>query len=136
VKRLRVRGPDATDVPNTNPPLAGLAFDGAALPPPGATPAAIASGEADLLPLFPGDPDALRERYTRRDTSGAAIEEKLEEWAFSWFATAGELEDLRTNEPDEPEPFTPVPGRALVYAVARDLRGGTSWAIGEVAVAP
>jgi hypothetical protein len=131
VKRLRVRGPDATDAPNANPPLAGLAFDGTALPPPGGTPASIAAAEADLLPLFPGDPDLLRERYTRRDAAGAAIEEKLEDWAFSWFATAGELEDLRTNAPDEPERFTPEPGRALVYLVARDLRGGVSWTIGE-----
>jgi hypothetical protein len=136
VKRIRVRGPDATDAPNTNPPLTGVAFDGTALPPPGGAPTAIAAVEADLLPLFPGDPDLLRERYTRRDAAGAAIEEKIEDWAFSWFATAGELEDLRTNAPDEPERFAPEPGRALVYVVARDLRGGTSWTIGEVDVSP
>lgn len=132
IKRLRVRGPDATDAPNVNPPVSGIALDGAALPALGAGVAVVSTREADVLPLFPSDPDALRQRYTRRDAAGAAIEEKLEDWAFSWFATAGELDDERTQAPDEANRCTPAPGRALLWVVARDLRGGSAWAAVEL----
>jgi hypothetical protein len=138
LKRIRVRGPDALNTPNVNPEISGVSLDGATLPAPGGVPAQIASGiEADLLPLLPGDPDVLRETYVKCDAAGTPIETAVEEWTFSWFATAGELDDLHTRDAAEPDPFTPpASGRILVHAVVRDLRGGIGWASGVAEVAP
>jgi len=138
IKRIRVRGPDALSPPNRNPVASGIALGGATLPAPGTAPAAVAPGsEADLAPVFPGDPAPLHERYVECDAAGFPIETKTEEWVYSWFTTAGDLEDLHTRDGGDPERFTaPTSGRAVLYAVARDLRGGVAWASGTVEVAP
>jgi hypothetical protein len=132
LKRIRVRGPDASGAPNANPSFDGVALAGAPLPAPGDAPALVSPGATqDLSPSF--DLAPAPETYVRRDATGAAIETRAEEWVFSWFATAGTLDELHTRSASEPEPYTaPGAGRALVYAVLRDLRGGVAWRIGEV----
>jgi hypothetical protein len=143
LKRIQVRGPDALSTPDVNPVLAGVQLDGAALPLPGGTPAAVTAGEeADLLPILLAgrlgadelatDFAALRQTYTRADSSGAPIETKQEDWTWSWFATSGDLKDLHTHSVSDAEVFTPKSGRALVWAVVRDLRGGVAWQAAEV----
>lgn len=139
LKWLHVRGPDmpADAAPNVNPAVSGLSFAGEALPLPGAAPAAVTPGrEADLLPVLPGDFSALRQRYQRFDTEARYVDTRDEEWAYSWFATAGALEDPRTYAWDEGAPFTPARGPAVLWLVVRDLRGGTAWTAAAVEGAP
>ncbi len=138
IKRIRVRGPEARSPPNQNPAISGIALGGATLPAPGAAPAAVASSsEADLAPVFPGDPASLHESYVECDAEGRPIRTSTEEWVYSWFATAGEIEDLHTRDGGDAERFTaPAAGRAVLYAIARDLRGGVAWASGAAEVAP
>lgn len=135
-KRVRVRGPEAIDPPNRNPALDGISADGVPLAAV-APPSSVATGKRQLRPVLPPDAPALQELYTRIDAAGAPIERKPEEWVYSWFATAGEIDDLHTREPS-PDAWT-IPssasgGRALVAAVVRDLRGGTAWVVREVEV--
>jgi hypothetical protein len=134
LKRIGVRGPEAGSTPNQNPVISGVAMAGAALPAPGPTPAAVAPGvEVELLPVLPGDFAALRETYVHYDAAGTPIETKQEDWTFSWFSTAGDLDELHTNDPAEPQVLTaPRTGRAVVWTVVRDLRGGTAWTAGEI----
>lgn len=136
VKRLRVRGPDATDPPNRNPAFDGIALGRDPLPPPDLGAAPVAPGaRADLLPLFLAPP--APETYVRRDAAGAPIEARTEEWVFSWFATGGSLDELHTRSATEAEPYTaPAADRALVHAVLRDLRGGVAWRSAAVQVEP
>ncbi len=137
LKRIRVRGPDAASPPNQNPSISGISLDGAALPSPGGTPLAIAPGAADFLPLLPGDPAALREWYWKCNAEGEKIEAAIEDWTFSWFATAGDLDTLHTRDASEPDRYTPPPsGRVLVHSVVRDLRGGVAWTSGVAEVMP
>lgn len=138
LKRIRVRGPAAPSAPNQNPSLSGVMMDGTALPAPGATPPRLAPGaKVALFPMLPGDFEALRETWVESDAAGLPIATRQEEWTFSWFTSAGELEDLHTNDPAEAEELTaPGSGGAIVWTVARDLRGGVAWTAGEVAVAP
>ncbi|MGC3999563.1 MAG: hypothetical protein QM767_19810 [Anaeromyxobacter sp.] len=137
LKRITVRGPDAPSPPNRNPELTGVTLDGRALPLPGQAPASVAAGvEAGLLPVLPGDPDALREEYVRCDAAGRPIETRREDWTFSWFATAGELQHLHTYDATEADRYTaPGEGQVLVWAVVRDLRGGVAWRAAALEVA-
>jgi hypothetical protein len=138
LKRLRVRGPEAPSPPNRNPALSGLTLGGASLPAAGEAPAPVTAGvRAELLPALPGDPDALRETFVECDAAGRPIATRQEEWTFSWFATAGELEHVHTFDAGEGDRYTaPRAGRALVWVVARDRRGGVAWRAAGVEAAP
>ena len=79
------------------------------------------------------------EPYTKLDAYGVPIESATEEWVYSWFSNAGELDQLHTRgaEADAWVVGALAPGaRAKVAVVVRDLRGGTAWAVRDVAVAP
>ncbi|WP_242346044.1 hypothetical protein [Anaeromyxobacter terrae] len=138
LKRIRVRGPAAPSAPNHNPVLSAVGLDGVALPAPGEPPAAVApSVKIQLLPLLPGSFEELRETYVECDAAGQPIATRQEDWTFSWFTTAGELEKLHTNQPAEAaELTTPVAGAPTVWVVARDLIGGVAWRAGSLAVSP
>jgi len=138
LKRIRVRGPEAPSAPNENPSIAGMTLGGIDLPAPGGTPPVFAPAvELDLLPALPGSFDALRETWVRCDATGAPLEALQEDWTFSWFSSAGEMETTRTQSPDERERFTtPLAGGAQIWAVVRDSRGGTAWALGDLSVGP
>jgi hypothetical protein len=133
-KRVRIRGPEAPDAPNRNPAIDGIAAGGSALA--AGVPAALAAGTHALTPVLPKDADELHEPYTKRDAAGAPLEAGREEWVYSWFSTAGELEDLRTRSAEAQEWRIGGGTTALLAAVVRDLRGGTAWAVREVAVDP
>jgi hypothetical protein len=68
------------------------------------------------------------------------LERAAEEWVYSWFATAGEIDKLHTREPTPDDwkirdgDASGSGGRALVAAVVRDVRGGTAWVLREVTV--
>jgi hypothetical protein len=139
-KRVRIRGPEAPDPPNRNPVIEGIAADGTPLA--ASAPTALAAGTLQLRPVLPSDADTLRETYTKLDAAGTPIERGQEDWVYSWFSTAGELEELHTREPT-PDEWTvgaggarASGGRVLVAAVLRDLRGGTAWTWREVTLAP
>lgn len=137
LKWTHVRGPDmpAENPPNHNPVVAAIAMGGAPLPSPGGVPAAVTAGaRRPLLPAFPA-PDGyetLRERYQRYDTSGDLVDTRDETWAYSWFTTGGELDSAHTDSGDPKNTWKPGKGRALVWLVVRDLRGGMAWTAGEV----
>lgn len=131
VKRVQIRGPDAPDAPNRNPVLDGILAGGAPLP--AAAPAALAPGAIALAPLLPDDAASHVQAYTELDATGAPLEAKVEEWVFSWFSTAGELEELHTRGAEADE-WRVGAGPALVAAVVRDLRGGVAWQVREVTV--
>jgi hypothetical protein len=134
LKRIRVRGPENGSAPNQNPVISGVALEGVTLPASGGTPLAVAgAAEHDLLPVLPAPFDSLRETYVERDADGEPIRTKQEDWTFSWFTTAGDLDERHTNHPEERQTFTsPASGRAVIWAVVRDLRGGVAWKAGEV----
>jgi hypothetical protein len=139
LKRIRVRGPDAVNPPNQNPAVTGIALGGVALPAPGAADPADVGGGArvDLLPLHPGDPDQLRETYVEVDAEGVPVREKKEEWTWAWFTSAGSLADPYTRAADQAAELTaPGSGRALVWLVLRDLRGGLAFTSGVVEAIP
>jgi hypothetical protein len=134
-KRVVIRGPEAPDAPNENPAIAGIEARGILLDPD--APTTVGAGAVTLAPRLP--PDANHQPYTKLDAAGAPIESTQEEWVYSWFSTAGELDELHTREAD-PDVWT-VTGSAsgapaLVAAVVRDLRGGTGWVLREVRVGP
>jgi hypothetical protein len=139
LKRVQIRGPAAPDAPNANPATPGIAVNGAALAEGTATP--VPQGALTLTTVLPADADALRPTYTKLDAAGVPIETKREDWVYAWFSTAGELDHLHTRDPDA-EPWTvsvadaPPGGHALIATVLRDLRGGISWAVREVAITP
>jgi hypothetical protein len=157
VKRIQVRGPAAPSPRNRNPgdpdpeqsggaveepapplpsrPHFGISLGGKTLPPPGDAPAQVAAGAMEgLLPVLPGDYQALRQTYVRSDAEGLPIETRQEDWAFSWFATDGDVDRLHTKEPTDPDAYTaPGAGKvAVVWTVVRDLRGGIGWAAGRI----
>ncbi|MBI5070106.1 MAG: hypothetical protein HZB56_17865 [Deltaproteobacteria bacterium] len=138
-KRVHVRGPEAPDAPNRNPAVAGIAASGAALGE--APPSPLGAGRWALRPLLPPDAGALHDLETTLDASGAPVGRAPEEWVYSWFSTAGEIDVLHTREP-EPDEWRLAAGdvagggRALVAVVVRDLRGGTAWVTREVALRP
>jgi hypothetical protein len=96
VKRVWIRGPDAPDAPNENPAVDGIAAGGALLDP--AAPASLPRARLTLTPVLPAGADALHQAYTELDASGAYVRSAREEWAWSWFATTGEMKDLHTRD--------------------------------------
>jgi hypothetical protein len=138
-KRVQIRGPEAPDPPNRNPVLNGIAADGSPIAED--APPEIGPGRRLLTPLLPADADALRETYTKLDAAGQPLESAREDWVYSWFSTAGEMEDLHTRDPAAEEwtvgagDAAASGGRALVALVLRDLRGGVAWTLREVALA-
>jgi hypothetical protein len=88
---------------------------------------------------LPAGADLVHQAYTELDASGVAVSSRTEEWVYSWFASAGDLKHLNTHDGavEEPWDLTAAPaGRAIVAAVARDLRGGVAWAWRETEIAP
>jgi hypothetical protein len=132
VKRVQIRGPLAPDPTNENPTVPRIEARGAEVDPLPATPT-VAGGAVPLVPL--AAPDADSQLYTELDVAGTPIASAREELVYSWFSTAGELEELHTRGA-EAEEWTVGAGRALVAVVVRDLRGGVAWAVHEVEVAP
>ena len=133
-KRVRIRGPAAPDPPNRNPGLDGIAARAVALDPAGAT--TVAPGEVSLTPVLAAGPAGEPEVFTKLDAAGAPIETGPEEWVYSWFSTAGEVEDLHTRSAAASDEWTVgAVGPARVAVVVRDLRGGTAWAVRDVVVA-
>jgi hypothetical protein len=133
-KRIQIRGPDAPDAPNVNPAIDEIVAGATTL-----VAAAPTTVKAGTIPLKPVPRPGLYQQYTELDASGVPIDTTSEEWVYSWFSTAGELDELHTRgtEPDEWTVAAPAGGaRALVAAVVRDLRGGVAWAVREVVVAP
>jgi len=129
-----IRGPDAlAGERNHNPAVTGILAGGVALDPDAAT--TFAPGETQLAPELPAGPGGQPEIYTRLDAAGAPVETVAEEWVFSWFATAGDLEDLHTRGADtERWTFDGARGPVRVVVVVRDLRGGVGWAVRDVVV--
>jgi len=135
LKWLHVRGPDmpAASSPNHNPSVAGIALGGAPLSGPGGVPLSVVAGQQEpLLPSLPAPFEDLRETYQRYDSNGLYLDTRAEEWAYSWFTTGGDLADAYTSSWDEENSFTPRSGRAVLWLVVRDLRGGMAWTAGEV----
>lgn len=141
-KRVVIRGPEAPDAPNENPRatsggpgVTGIKAGAVELDPAAAT--TLTGGALSLTPIVA--PDAELELYTKRDAAGTLIESTTEAWAYSWFSTAGDLDELHTHGTD-PEPWTVsgAPGGtpALVAVVVRDLRGGMAWQVRRVNVTP
>lgn len=151
VKRIQIRGPEARDPPNANPSVPGILASGAPLS--ADVPTAVAPGvEAALSPRPPvipldseGQPieEAVFQRYTRTDQYGQAVGTLTEEWLYSWFGTAGTFAYDRTRAdeactwtaPDGSldEPLPPE-GRAYLFLVVRDARGGLDWVVREVRI--
>ncbi len=129
-KRIAIRGPDSPDAPNENPAVDGIVAGATVLDP--AAPTALPPGDVRLAPILPAGPAGQPEVYTTRDSTGAAIETIPEEWVYSWFSTAGELEDLHTRGGDTDRWNVADAGTAKVAVVVRDLRGGTAWAVRDV----
>jgi hypothetical protein len=131
-KRVTIRGPLAPDEQNENPIIEELVAGVTTLDPAAAT--TVAGG---TVPLRATSTDADHQLYTKLDAAGLPIETAREEWVYSWFSTAGELDELHTAEGESDEWIvggTPDGARALVAAVVRDLRGGVGWAVREVRV--
>jgi hypothetical protein len=100
-KRVQIRGPEAPDAPNQNPVLDGIAADGSPIAED--APPQIATGKRLLTPVLPADADAVRVTYTKLDAAGQPLESAREDWVYSWFSTAGDLEDLHTRDPEAEE---------------------------------
>jgi hypothetical protein len=138
VKRLAVRGPDATDEPNLNPVVGGIAADGVELP------AAVEEGPVfapgaglSLTAVLPAGAEALFQPFTDYDAFGRPIAPAVEEWVYSFFATAGDLDRVHTRSTGEKNRYTaPDAGEALLYLVVRDHRGGADWTVRRIRVGP
>jgi hypothetical protein len=136
-KRVQIRGPDAPDLPNVNPVIDEIVAGATTLV--AGAPTTLAGGTIALKPVLPADSDALHQTYTKLDAAGVPIETTTEEWVYSWFSTAGEIDELHTRgtAADEWEVYgTAGSTRAVVAAVVRDLRGGVDWKLREVVIAP
>ncbi|AKU92335.1 hypothetical protein [Vulgatibacter incomptus] len=147
LKRLQIRGPDATDEPNENPAIDGIEAERRPLPAELVEPIpavalfrrGAATGLSASLPE-----GAKRQRFSRFDVQGNKIREEDESWMYSWFITAGAVGDLRTRDAGTFNVWTaptgkkndPVPtsGRVFLYSVVRDGRGGSDWAVREVRI--
>jgi len=135
-KRIQIRGPDAPDAPNQNPVIAGIEAGSADLTDPDVV-TTLPGGTIALTPIL--DPGVLPEPYTKLDASGAVIERTTEDWVYSWFSTAGEIDELHTHgaTADDWTVYATAAGApAVVVAVVRDLRGGVAWTVRKVNVAP
>jgi hypothetical protein len=135
LKRIAVRGPESPNPPNVNPTIAGVNHLAggswtALSPAPAADPTPLATGQHFfLLPDTAGD---LVESYVRVDANGVPIETKLEDRAYSWFATGGKLKDDHTTSATEQADYEAGSGDVLIWAVVRDLRGGEDWKVVQV----
>lgn len=99
----------------------------------GESPSVASGGTLTLRPAF--DDGAWLETYRVLDPTGEIRE--LEERAFfSWFVTAGALQEGRTQAPVETNTWTAprLPGTYPIWVVARDGHGGTAACRFEVAV--
>ncbi len=142
VKRVHVRGPDATDDPNLNPAIDSITLsDGSPFPAQLAPDAVL-----ELLPVLPPVPAGsadLHQTYVRRDANGAPISQETEQFTISWFATDGDFHDLHSLE-TEPEKWTapaspppaPASGRIVFYTVIHDPRGGAAWTRSTLTISP
>lgn len=80
------------------------------------------------------------ERYLVYDRETERLEERTETLVVSWFSSAGELDEARSDggrgEPAASNGFTVPnqPGEVRLWAVARDDRGGVSWRAGRLRV--
>lgn len=138
LKWIHVRGPDmpAGSSPNLNPQVDGITLGGTALPPLTQAPLAVpADRDLTLLPVV-NDYPSLVQTYQRFDTDGNYLDTRQEEWAYSWFSTAGTIDQSHTQSLDEANTYTTSEGRALMWLVVRDLRGGEAWTAGEVQAGP
>ena len=133
-KRVVIRGLEAPDPPNANPALDGITAAGAVLDPGAGS--AVPRGAVTLAPVLPAAAD--HEAYTELDVTGAPVRSRVEEWVYSWFGTAGEMDELHTRdgEVEQWDLGGAAGGPALVAAVVRDLRGGVAWRWAKVTVAP
>jgi len=133
-KRVLIGGPDApTGQRNHNPAVTGIVAGGTPLDPADAT--TLLAGEAGLAPELPAGPAGEPEIYTKLDAAGAPIETGPEEWVYSWFATAGDLDELHTRSGESDRwSYSAVRGPVRLGVVVRDLRGGTAWAVRDVVV--
>jgi hypothetical protein len=136
-KRVTIRGPASRDPdPNLNPAVDELVAGATTLERDVVTVLDAGTGTLSLRPVFD---DAARQTYTKRDAAGDEIATLREEWVYSWFSTAGELDELHTRGRESNTwtvSGTATGRRALVAAVVRDLRGGTEWAVRAVSVVP
>ncbi len=148
LKRIQLRGPDAMDPPNVNPAIQGITAGEVELPTELDPPREVAlfrrGEETRLRPSLPSDFGNLVQAFTRRDIDGNRVAEEEERWLYSWFATAGSLDGLRTRDARDPQLWiaptdkkddpAPADGRVFLYAVVRDGRGGIDWVMREVHV--
>jgi len=134
-KRVQIRGIEARNPPNLNPDIGGIDADGTELDDPDVV-ATLAGGKIALRPIAG---TCAPEPYAKLDAAGSVIENTTEEWVYSWFSTAGEIDELHTHgtDPDEWTVSASAGGTpAIVAAVVRDLRGGEAWTVRKVLVAP
>ena len=85
------------------------------------------------------------ERYVVYDALTQTLLDRTESFVVSWYATAGNFAEPRTEQAfggDGEKPGTvnswsaPTSGTVEVWAVAHDDRGGQSWAHGTVVISP
>ncbi|WP_164008570.1 hypothetical protein [Pyxidicoccus trucidator] len=128
VRRVTLR---AAAVPNQNPAVADILWEGASL----AGPLPVGR-EVTFQPVL-GEGSA--EAYETED--GPATEQVF----YSWFATGdGEVKEFRSLEPVDDRPGDPTskyetpatPQRITFWVVARDGRGGVGWLSRTVDVGP
>ncbi len=131
-KRVQIRGIEARNPPNQNPDIGGIDAGGTTLDPDIAT--TLAGGKIALRPIAG---TCAPEPYAKLDAAGSVIENTTEEWVYSWFSTAGNIDELHTHGTD-PDEWTVSASAtpAIVAAVVRDLRGGEAWTVRKVRVAP
>lgn len=147
LKRVQLRGPDVSDPINVNPILPGITANGQRLDAPTAR---VGTGaRVDFLPVLPTDEQGQPiepQAFTRYDSEGKFLRVETESWLWSWYATGGEFEDLRTRTAEKAAQWTspkgtkkdPIPGhrRVFVYSVMRDARGGIDWVVKEIQLDP
>lgn len=135
VKRVTVRI-ESQEEPNQNPVLEGLLVNGVAV-----TDDPMQIGSHPKVTLTPVADENTRQTYLRQGEQ----EERLEDFLFAWYSTAGEFKSRRTilevdnrgNRLDENE--WDLPGQAgpvTLWLVVRDGRYGTDWLELRFEIAP
>jgi hypothetical protein len=126
IKRISV-SMSLNETSNTNPVLVGLEADGQVVS--DQVMGLTAGAEVDLVPL---SDEGTRQTYRRKGEE----QDRVEDFLFSWFSTAGEFGDRRTildvdsdgNPLDENEWTLPEEtGPATLWLVVRDGRFGIDW---------
>ncbi len=137
LKWIHVRGPEMPkeSAPNLNPQVDAITLGGTNLLPLPASNPVPAGRDQGLKPYVPQF-ETLRQTYQRFDTDGKLLETRKEDWSYSWFATDGSLEEIHTTTPDDENTFSLGDGRAMLWVVVRDLRGGEAWTSAEVVASP